>query len=54
MTHCPLCGEREHQGKPCYAAEREQWREKRLHDFFASLRDDVYDAELTKHPTNEG
>lgn len=35
-THCPLCGEKEHDG-PCYADLREEWRDKDVDELFAQL-----------------
>jgi hypothetical protein len=38
MTTCELCGEKEHEGKPCYADLRQEWKMKRVEEFFAQPR----------------
>lgn len=47
MTTCPLCGEPDHQGEPCYQKMREQWKRE---DFEAVWRDVPSYALLAGYP----
>jgi hypothetical protein len=51
MTTCPLCGEKEHQGKPCYADWREEWvYDWGEQEFYKWYRDYLLKQPITRWP----